>query len=303
MLGIFLMRWTVVECIEKFTSLARQTFRPWRKSASPFARLQELAFSYLRDWQYSSFAIEQAFRSAFGTEINMFNPISEDTKEAVTTIAAKQPQSCVFTNYNGGIRFSETGYNLIRASAAADDVSISNAAACTSAAPWYFKAVALKNIGTFQDGGLHHNNPLSLALWEVKHLWPQCAVPDLALSIGTGVNESVFSIGPQSPVRKRSIFRIFESFMESMDGEKSWKDQPPYRRRVTFTLQALDNAIGITLRAITSEPTTISGLPKPARDLITAQRLHCAVPEKRLPNLPFKRKFEHASQSSVQPRQ
>ncbi|KAF2212515.1 hypothetical protein CERZMDRAFT_117698 [Cercospora zeae-maydis SCOH1-5] len=178
-LGIFLMRWTVVQCLEQFQALAEQTFRPWSRCSSTFARLQELALSYLRDWQYSSFAIEQAFRSAFGADIRMFNPICEDTKVAATTIAAKQPQSC-----SGATTDIDAGYNLIRARAAADDVSISDA---------YFKAVNLRNLGVFQDGGLHHNNPLSMALWEVRNLWPQRALPDVALSIGTGVNESVFS--------------------------------------------------------------------------------------------------------------
>ncbi|PPJ60731.1 hypothetical protein CBER1_11369 [Cercospora berteroae] len=433
-LGIFLMRWTVTHCLTKFQTLAEQTFRPWHKGNSAFARLQELALSYLRDWQYSSYAIEEAFRSAFGSDIRMFNPIREDTKVAVTTITAKQPQACVFTNYNGGFRSLDIGYNLIRASTAADDVSISNAAACTSAAPWYFKAVNLRNLGVFQDGGLHHNNPLSMALWEVRHLWPRRALPDLALSIGTGVNESVFSVGPHSPVRKRSLFRIFDSFMESMDGEKSWKEfyngldekdqsrfhrlnlpmprgqpplddvaamtslesqatahiqdtdrtqhvidsllassfylefdelplweqtgyrcsghigcrlpmtaqgrkalstrlvatssffvingqpiaciervtraQPSFKRKVEFTVQSLETPVGITLRGITSKPTTISGMPTTAAALISAQSLNaifgradCAREEKPLPVIPGKRKRTTVTETPARGRQ
>lgn len=84
--------------------------------------------------------------------------------------------------------------------------------------------MALENLGTFQDGGLQHNNPLKLALWEVKFLWPDKAQPDFALSVGTGMSNSFFKIGPQSPVKKRFVSRIFDTFMDSMDGEKLWRE-------------------------------------------------------------------------------
>ena len=85
----------------------------------------------------------------------------------------------------------------------------------------------LSQVGTFQDGGLHHNNPLNIGLWEVKHIWPRTDAPDFVLSIGTRVSKSLmssFSAGPHSPVKDGFLVRIFKSFMRSMDGEKTWHD-------------------------------------------------------------------------------
>ncbi|KAK0302569.1 hypothetical protein LTR82_017827 [Friedmanniomyces endolithicus] len=369
----------------------------------------------MRDHQYSSQAIEDAFRDVTGNSSGLFNPLNSDTKVAVTSVTAREVQPCLFTNYNGGPRREDLGYNLIRAAKSADDVTIGEAASCTSAAPWYFKAKSLKHLGTFQDGGLQYNNPLSVALWELKHVWPNRASPDLALSIGTGVRNDSWMIGSQSPVKDRFFARIFRTFMKSMDGEKMWRDffnsvperarhryhrlnitfedpepaiddvaametlkkmteaqicrhpqktpiinsmlasmfyfeferlptwngthylcagniftrtqlpadgrrilldeltstssffllrgvpvgcvprrnkhTPPFKRAVQFQLESLEDTVAITLRGITSEPCTISGLPKCATDIIAAQGLYA----------PFGRsdhveQVEHASQ-------
>jgi len=79
-------------------------------------------------------------------------------------------------------------------------------------------------LGTFQDGGLQHNNPLKLALSEVKQVWPSASLPDFVLSLGTGLAKNKYRIGPQSPVRDRFLRRIFRTFMRSMDGEKVWQE-------------------------------------------------------------------------------
>ncbi|KAK3115488.1 hypothetical protein LTR53_005104 [Teratosphaeriaceae sp. CCFEE 6253] len=86
------------------------------------------------------------------------------------------------------------------------------------------KPKTLMHLGTFQDGGLQYNNPLNVALCALKHVWPEKAVPDLALSIGTGVRDNSWTLGPQSPVKDRFIARVFRTFMRSMDGEKMWRE-------------------------------------------------------------------------------
>lgn len=69
---------------------------------------------------------------------------------------------------------------------------------------------------------------------------------------------------------------------------------PPFQKQLRFTLETLEDAIGITLTGITSLPTTISGLPKTAAQMIQAQqlkspfgRVDCSQREKRLPPTPF----------------
>lgn len=69
------------------------------------------------------------------------------------------------------------------------------------------------------------------------------------------------------------------------------KHTPPFKRAVQFQLESLEDTVAITLRGITSEPCTISGLPKCATDIIAAQGLYA----------PFGRsdhveQVEHASQ-------
>ena len=95
------MRWSVADCMDKFEKLAEKTFYPSSKRASVFSRLQHLAISYLRDWQYSAIAIEQAFQTTFGTDVQMFNPLCNDTKVAVTSTTTNGAKACIFSNYNG----------------------------------------------------------------------------------------------------------------------------------------------------------------------------------------------------------
>ena len=90
-----------------------------------------------------------------------------------------------------------------------------------------FQPAQIPNIGTFQDGGLRHNNPVNLALWESKLIWPSIKKPDLVLSLGTGTD-----IHPHSPNAPnfRHIFkdgfipRLYRSFMSSLDGQSAWRD-------------------------------------------------------------------------------
>lgn len=73
---------------------------------------------------------------------------------------------------------------------------------------------------------------------------------------------------------------------------------PLFKRRLSFELGSLDDSVGITLRGITTDAVTISGLPKSANELLTMQRLkapfgttdHAAV-QKALPAIPKKRTY------------
>jgi len=82
-------------------------------------------------------------------------------------------------------------------------------------------------IGTFQDGGLKHNNPVNLALWESRQIWPSVTRPDLVVSLGTGTGRAVKS--PSAP-NFRHVFkdgfvpRLYRSFMSSLDGQSVWRD-------------------------------------------------------------------------------
>lgn len=108
-MGMFLMRWSVDECLHAFESLARKTFRPRKRRAFWLGRARQLALSYVRDCQYSSLAIEEAFQPAFNIDLKMFNPLCDDTRIFVTSTTAGDNIPCLFTNYNGGPRAPEAG--------------------------------------------------------------------------------------------------------------------------------------------------------------------------------------------------
>lgn len=82
-------------------------------------------------------------------------------------------------------------------------------------------------LGSFQDGGLRHNNPVDLALWECRKIWNSDTTPDVVLSLGTGTEEHPPS--PKAP-HFRHVFndgfipRLCRSFMTSLDGERAWRD-------------------------------------------------------------------------------
>lgn len=71
--------------------------------------------------------------------------------------------------------------------------------------------------GIFQDGGLHHNNPSDISLWEAKFLWPSKIVPDVALSLGTGTSSKKLQKLSRAP------WRLWNSFMRTIDTEESYK--------------------------------------------------------------------------------
>ena len=114
------MEWDAGTCIAKFEQLAESTFGGRKNATVLFGRLQQLALSYLRDGQYSSLPIEQAFLSATGEHARMFNPLSSDMKVAVTTTTARESKPCLLANYNGELRTADVGMvNLLPYSALA----------------------------------------------------------------------------------------------------------------------------------------------------------------------------------------
>ncbi|KAH0542474.1 hypothetical protein FGG08_003145 [Glutinoglossum americanum] len=218
-LGIFLMMWSPQECLSKFEELSHKAFDRWRVSRQ---RVQDLIVSYFTDCLYKTSSVENAFLSAFGSKRG------SNTKVAVTATTARETTPCIFANYNGiGRRVSNsgetfipkknmqcvnlrTGYNLVRSVVPDQDISIKDA------------SKAIKGLGTFQDGGLEHNNPIHLAMWEKRVIWPTAGEPDLVLSLGTGAS-STTSEDTGSPIRDGYPRRLLHSFLQNIDGEKAWR--------------------------------------------------------------------------------
>ncbi len=89
----------------------------------------------------------------------------------------------------------------------------------------YFKAFL-----NYHDGGLGgHNNPVRLALWEYRQIWPaQDKEPDVLVSLGTGVSrryeKTVEEAQDEAIVHSRFLPRLFRSFMVLLDGQRTWND-------------------------------------------------------------------------------
>ena len=90
-----------------------------------------------------------------------------------------------------------------------------------------FKPAYIASLDSFQDGGLQHNNPLELALWECPKIWGPDITPNVLLSLGTGKEDDLRS--PKAPdfrhiLNDGFIPRLCRSFMSSLDGERAWKN-------------------------------------------------------------------------------
>jgi hypothetical protein len=79
--------------------------------------------------------------------------------------------------------------------------------------------------GSYQDGGLKHNNPVGLAVREAQLLWPANDHLDVAVTIGTGFSSK--SPPPPSFWKRRLpgfLTRTVSFFMDSLDTEKIWRE-------------------------------------------------------------------------------
>jgi hypothetical protein len=93
----------------------------------------------------------------------------------------------------------------------------------------YFLVKHLQGFGTFQDGGVRANNPLTTARRESAIIWPAAGRADLIISIGTG-------FVPEPPELKDFPFRgiLRDGFIPrlirallfgpAMDGQQAWRD-------------------------------------------------------------------------------
>ncbi|KAH9873410.1 hypothetical protein IAQ61_004033, partial [Plenodomus lingam] len=178
-IGMFLMQWSVAESLKRFEDVSRITFS---KKTALIARAIQLIVAYIEDGQYSLEAIQDAFCKTFDSSLQIFNPLKNDTKVAVTTTAVNNSLPWLFTNYNGGQRSDGLGYDVVRAEQALNDISVSDAACFTSAAPWFFKPQTVGSL-VYQDGGLRHNCPADITQWEMRFLWPNKPEPDFFLSL------------------------------------------------------------------------------------------------------------------------
>ncbi|KAH8424214.1 patatin-like phospholipase family protein [Aspergillus melleus] len=185
--------------------------------------------SLLSDATYDTKALENQYKDVFGPTRRLFDApatLLSAGKMAVTTTSIKDGSLFLFTNYNGAAPHrAESVYGRLRPD---EDYGpyIWQIALATSAAPPLFSTVNIPGLGTFQDGGMgRDNNPINIALFEAKHLWPSVTNPDVVITLGTGTETS----SPKTSFFRNVLLdgwipRVYRSYMRSFDGGTTWKE-------------------------------------------------------------------------------
>ncbi|KAK5093232.1 hypothetical protein LTR70_004875 [Exophiala xenobiotica] len=230
-LKVFLQCEPVAHASIVFKDLSRQIFSSGSTvQHSLMSTLTRVLKTISRDELYDGSLFDKALISQFGLgRLFDHNPES-GTRVGVVATAVNGDTSAparVFSNYSGtGCRNRSSGYRLQRSDDARKEALVWQAARATAAAPGYFRP-AVTSFGAFQDGCMVHNNPVNIALWESRVLWPTITKPDVVLSLGTCTREVTPSpiVGtPKLSIRDAFPFRIARTFWTSMDGQATWRD-------------------------------------------------------------------------------
>ncbi|KAI9760680.1 MAG: hypothetical protein M1840_002356 [Geoglossum simile] len=229
-LGMFLRQWDISYCSRIFEQLAKRCFRKRRLSGLPIlCRVNRLLKCWTCDGCYDTVDLEASLKQCFGSQKCFDTPESSfsGAKVGVTATTISNATPFIFSNYNGeGTRNASCGYKHLRPRDVKDEPFVWEAARATSAAPVLFQTAQISTVGAFQDGGLKHNNPVYLALWESDQIWTSHATRDVVLSLGTGTESDPMS--PVAPSFRHFLVdgfipRLYRSSMSSLDGEITWK--------------------------------------------------------------------------------
>ncbi|TGJ72354.1 hypothetical protein EYR41_004253 [Orbilia oligospora] len=192
--------------------------------------LQRGLVSYLKDSYYCEKGLLQTLESIFGLQRFLTSPSHAceiGCKVGVTVAVASDASPRIMTTYAKPSRVQESqGYSQVEPR---NKILVVDAALSTSAAPWYFKAHSIADLGDFMDGGVWKNNPTEVALSEAEGLWPESKI-DLVLSLGTGTQLQKGKDDTRNKSSLSGIFgkgflsRLYKSFMSSLDGENVWND-------------------------------------------------------------------------------
>ncbi|EXJ72783.1 uncharacterized protein A1O5_03930 [Cladophialophora psammophila CBS 110553] len=241
-LGLFVKKMTVEQLLYFFRSFAHTLFGARRSKDDSSLLPRALKSLLTSNSMYDTGLFEQTLISQFGPNRQLFDyegPTASGTKVAVTAVKVSETSTPtrIFTNYNGSRRRqSESGYRFERPFRADQEPYVWQVARATSAAPIYFRAIKIPSLGIYRDGGVsHHNNPINIALWESRYIWPSVIRPDVVLSLGTGYEETSQSPLVKTPkisfpwsfsfsVKDTPLHCLISSFKGELDGQRTWRE-------------------------------------------------------------------------------
>ncbi|KAH8655641.1 patatin-like phospholipase-like protein [Xylariales sp. PMI_506] len=229
--ALFVNGWSIEDCIKSFESLARIAFKPRPSFRIPIiSSIYDLFISLILDSRYPATNLEAALRMVFGPtkgamDCSKATEMGTMVGMPVTTIRDIQP--CVFTNYNGvGKRDRNSDYDIVKSEGATRRIPLWELLRCATAAPYYFKPRHIDGIGTFQDGGLVYNNPSSIALEEVRVLFPATPEPSIVVSLGTGsarIADPLHTSSPRHLWKDSFPRRIIRTLWQYMNSKRAWQ--------------------------------------------------------------------------------
>ncbi|KAA8895327.1 acyl transferase/acyl hydrolase/lysophospholipase [Sphaerosporella brunnea] len=221
-LGLFLNGWSVSHCLKQFLSLAKNAFHP-RKLFVPFMRkLADIIVAFITDSRYNARGLESVLQETFGESRSMLDWSTKQysTKIAVTATTVNGTLPCLFSNYGSSdqARAIDCGYTVEGPKEGGRGILVWEA---------FYPPKCVPSLGIFQDGGLKHNNPSGIAIWESKFLWPQSAENNLDIIVSMGTGTASGSTGSDTgtgETLRRFIPRLYHSFISSLDGQKIWTE-------------------------------------------------------------------------------
>ncbi|KXJ85558.1 hypothetical protein Micbo1qcDRAFT_127798 [Microdochium bolleyi] len=197
----------VHRCINEFKDLARTAFTQRKGQDLHGIRQMQLI---MKGSKYETRPLEKALQKSFGESV-LFGDRCKDgnlrLKVAVTAASNAGKRPWLIANYNvrefapsHGQAVEDIEYGRYRPQHPEDELKTWEAARATSAAPGFFKPFSKtaaqptnQVFPEMMDGALRHNNPISVAMEEARKLalaQDQVSVPDIVLSLGTGLPKS-----------------------------------------------------------------------------------------------------------------
>ncbi|KAH7120075.1 hypothetical protein B0J13DRAFT_532358 [Dactylonectria estremocensis] len=276
---LFLNGWTAAKCSRAFETFATTVFRRDRLTG-PAGILQ--LWTIVNNALYNSLPLEVTLKAIFDATASMTSPSYASTigaKLALVVVPIRTSDPLLITNYNGvgdmserngawtGLpsqparvfSLTETGYEVYRGE--------------EGLAVWevYFTPKHIDGVGLLQDAGVLQNNPINLALVELRSLYPAKPLPQYLVSLGTGIfMESVSRerVPGKRPgfFKRHFLYRLFKAYMSLLSGKKTMDDFD----RSTKTSPLFERCI--RLNAV------VSGPPAPLDD--AGPRRGSARPEK-----------------------
>ncbi|ODA75779.1 hypothetical protein RJ55_08725 [Drechmeria coniospora] len=236
--ALFYNAWSVDKCIDYFELSSRLAFdrrRIFKLFQSMFGHIPvistviQLVVSMLSDSKYSGNKLEMILQDVYGQDRSMTDSRKASEMGAllgVTLTSTDDTSTFILTNYNGvGQRQSHSGYDILNLRKSACDVPLWEILRCCTAAPYYFTPHCIKDVGTFQDGGLTFNNPAAIALKEAASLFPAAPEPSIVVSLGTGSGrpKRINNEDTGNFLQNTFAARLFRAFWKQGDSTAAWK--------------------------------------------------------------------------------